>query len=55
MIDRNLGQETMSDAVLGIAKVDKDHDQRWVRLSGGVFDGRAVQTTSEAAGPLVKR
>ncbi|NDW05709.1 hypothetical protein [Jiella pacifica] len=55
VIDRNLGQETMSDAVIGIAKVDKDHDQRWVRLSGGVFDGRVVQTISEAAGPLVKR
>ena len=55
VIDRNLGQEAMSAAVLGIAKVDKDHDQRWVRLSGGVSDGLAVQTISEAAGPLVKR
>ena len=55
VIDRNLGQETMSDAVLGIAKLDKDRDQRWVRLSAGVFDALPVQSIFRATGSLTKR
>lgn len=55
LIDRNLGQDIMSDAAVGIAKLDKDHDQRWARLSGGIFDGKAQQTVSTAKGPLRKR
>lgn len=52
IIDRNLGQETMSDAAMGIAKMGLDSEEYWVRISGGAFDGQMVQSASTAPGPL---
>lgn len=39
VIDRNTGQETMTDAIMGMAGSGDGLGQRWVRRTGGVFDG----------------
>lgn len=52
LIDRNLGQEIMSDGALGVAKLGLDSVETWTRLSGGVFDGVAMQSEAHAEGPL---
>lgn len=52
VIDRNLGQEIMTDAIMGLAKVDKDVDDRWVRRTSGVFEGVSTIKFQQAAGPM---
>lgn len=48
VIDRNLGQEVMTDAALGVPKLGKQEEERWVRRSGDV----TYQTYLSSAGPL---
>lgn len=52
LIDRNLGQEIMSDAALGVGKMGLDSEEYWTRISGGVFDGTANESIATAQGPL---
>ncbi|UYN99840.1 MAG: hypothetical protein KIT02_00935 [Devosia sp.] len=52
IIDRNLGQEIMSDGILGIAPLDKKDDMDWTRISGGVYAGTFRQQETRATGPL---
>jgi len=47
VIDRNLGQDVMADAILGTGVSD-----RWVRLSSAVTDGKPVLNYMTANGPL---
>ncbi|MBS7696200.1 MULTISPECIES: hypothetical protein [unclassified Chelatococcus] len=51
VIDRNLGQETMTDAALGIPKLGKESEERWVRRFGDV----SYQTYQISNGPLRRR
>lgn len=39
VIDRNLGQEIMTDAALGVSKRGKDSEEFWLRLFGGMQSG----------------
>lgn len=55
VIDRNLGQEIMSDAALGIALPDKESQERWTRISGGVWADAPMRQLTKASGPLVLR
>lgn len=55
VIDRNLGQEVMTDAALGIPKLKKEGAERWFRRTGGIFEGRSAQSYARANGPFVKR
>lgn len=55
VIDRNLGQEIMTDAVLGVPIMGKDSSEHWVRRSGGVFGGVVQSSYTETTGALVKR
>lgn len=52
VIDRNTGQEIMTEAVMGVAKIGKDDDERWLRRTGGVFDGAVEAFFQTATGPM---
>ncbi|MET3926922.1 hypothetical protein [Devosia sp. 2618] len=52
IVDRNLGQEVMSDVALGVAKMGLDSEEHWTRISGGIFDGVPTQNLTTAEGPL---
>lgn len=43
IVDRNLGQEIISDALLGLAKMGLSNDQSWTRLISGYFDKPIVE------------
>ena len=51
VIDRNLGQEVMTDAALGIPILRKHGEERWVRRFGNV----SHLTYQSSAGPLRRR
>lgn len=53
LIDRNLGQETMSDAALGVAKLGLDSDERWTRVSSYTDGTGIVEGVTTAPGPLL--
>lgn len=52
VIDRNTGQEIMTDAVMGVAKTGKDDEERWVRRTGSVLDGAVSARFQTATGPM---
>lgn len=52
VIDRNLGQEIMSDSVMGVAKTEKDNEERWLRRIGGFFGGTIDARFQTATGPM---
>ncbi|MDR0780361.1 MAG: hypothetical protein LBF16_06660 [Pseudomonadales bacterium] len=54
VIDRNLGQDVMTDAALGIPVLGKSGEERWVRRSGGIFGGEPQHSYTVATGPLKK-
>jgi hypothetical protein len=51
VIDRNLGQEIMTDAALGVPKLGKESEERWVRRFGNV----SYQTYQFSIGSLRRR
>lgn len=55
LIDRNLGQEIMSDAALGIAPLDKEGAEQWTRISGGIWADVPSRRLTRSSGPLVAR
>ncbi len=50
VIDRNAGQETMTDAIMGVAGTGDESSQRWVRRIGGVFDATVDSRFQTARG-----
>ncbi len=52
VIDRNTGQEIMTEAVMGVAKTGGNDDERWLRRTGGVFDGAVEAFFQSATGPM---
>lgn len=50
LLDRNLGQEIMSDMVIGLSKIDGRGIDRWMRLSGGIYEGKLNQSFATAPG-----
>lgn len=55
LIDRNLGQEILSDAALGIAPLDKEGLERWTRISGGIWADVPTRQLTRSSGSLFAR
>ncbi|MFD1253252.1 hypothetical protein DEVEQU_00645 [Devosia equisanguinis] len=52
LIDRNLGQDIMTDAALGVGKMGLDSEEYWTRIAGGYFGGQTQWQITTAQGPL---
>ncbi|MDB5538113.1 MAG: hypothetical protein JWQ65_2988 [Devosia sp.] len=53
LIDHNLGQDTFSDAALGLAKLGLDSQEHWTRIGIAYSDSQLEEILSHAEGPLV--
>ena len=52
VIDRNAGQEIMTDSIMGIAGTGHEKGPRWVRRMGGASDGVVDARFQTAKGPI---
>lgn len=52
LIDRNLGQDIITDAALGIGKMGLDSEEHWTRIAGGYFGGETQLQITTAEGVL---